>query len=1205
MAGEPGDRRGIHGKGQGVTATSELTGELRKLVRELEDDLRLRVEQQPDVLVRWEAEHKAAVARDRTASTWSAWRDERVTQAAVAWVLTTVFIRFCEDNGLVGPVWIAGPESRRQEALDAQLAYFREHPEHTDREWIEQAITYFASHKATRPLVDEHAALRLVSPSGDAAASLLAFWRERGEDGRLLRDMHDPELSTRFLGDLYQDISESARSMYALLQTPVFVEEFILDQTLEPALAERPLDGFKLIDPACGSGHFLLGAFARLLDRWHRHAPGLEAQVRVQEALDAIHGVDINPFAVVIARFRLTLAAMQASGLTRLEEAPAFDYHVAAGDSLLHGQQQQALDFGSMDPDSLASGFAYSTEDLAQIREILKLWRYDVVVGNPPYITVKDAAANRRYRERYPSCKGTYALTVPFMERFFQLAAHATDARPAGWTGQITSNSFMKREFGAPLIERFLSKQDLRLVADTSGAYIPGHGTPTVIIVGRNQKPVGTTVRAVLGIRGEPGRADDPAKGIVWQSIVEHVDEPGHDDGWTGTTDLDRIVLNRHPWSLTGGGALDLGRRIASSATKLLGDVAFEIGRTTVVGEDDAWIYELAAVRSQRYASLPFRPFIVGEQVRDFVLTLATVVLNPYRDSANSIPVERDSPAVDHLWPLRSVLSARVVFEKTLAQRDLPWWAHLESYSSKLRSRLSIAFAFVATHNHFVLDRGGKVFNRSAPVIKLPEGASEDDHLTLLGVLNSSTACFWLKQTSHNKGSQGVNEGVKAESWERFYEFTGTTLERLPLPDSLPLERGRWLDSLAQRYAEHAPDAVTANSVPSRHALDTARAESERIRARMITQQEELDWEVYRLYGLIDDELTYGGEPPGLALGERAFEIALARKINAGEEETAWFERHGSTPITEIPEHWPADYRELVERRLNLIASHPSIRLLEKPEQKRRWAQEPWAKREERAVCNWLLDRLEDKRFWFDNQGRPIPRSIGHLADDVARDSDLMSVLALWEGRPDVPVTQSLTRLLADEAVPYLAAYRYKDSGLRKRADWEQTWALQRREDAGEKVGPIPVPPKYTSADFVKTAYWRHRGKLDVPKERFILYPDAGRATDPTRVLGWAGWDHAQQSLALSTLIGLREQEGWSEDQLIPLTAGLAELQSWVEQWHADIDPAFGVSLAAFCREQLIQRKQQVGKTDAELAAWRPAKAGTRRRAAAKASEPK
>ena len=381
--------------------------------------------------------------------------------------------------------------------------------------------------------------------------------------------------------------------------------------------------------------------------------------------------------------------------------------------------------------------------------------------------------------------------------------------------------------------------------------------------------------------------------------------------------------------------------------------------------------------------------------------------------------------------------------------------------------------------------------------------------------------------------------------------------------------------------------------------LAEAHAGYERTRSQIIAVQEELDWEMYRLYGLIDENLTYNDEDlPGLTLGERAFEIAMARDEAPGEEETAWFARHGSVPIKEIPEHWPTAYRNLVKRRLDLIATDPSIRLLEKPEYKRRWAQEPWEKRQERALRDWLLDRLEDRRFWFDGQGRPLPRSVAQLADEVTRDADMVSVLALWEGRPDVPVTDSLVRLLADEAVPFLAAYRYKDSGLRKREAWEETWALQRREDAGEKVGPIAVPPKYTSADFRKHSYWQARGKLDVPKERFILYPGAGRETDPTPLLGWAGWDHAQQSLALSLIIGEREQDGWDDERLVPLVAGLAELQPWVEQWHADVDPAYGVSLAAFCREQLTARTAQVGKTLEELAAWRPEPARRGRRSA-------
>jgi type I restriction-modification system DNA methylase subunit len=57
------------------------------------------------------------------------------------------------------------------------------------------------------------------------------------------------------------------------LQTPELVEEFILDRTLEPAIAEFGLKEIRLIDPTCGSGHFLLGAFWRILDRWVRAEP--------------------------------------------------------------------------------------------------------------------------------------------------------------------------------------------------------------------------------------------------------------------------------------------------------------------------------------------------------------------------------------------------------------------------------------------------------------------------------------------------------------------------------------------------------------------------------------------------------------------------------------------------------------------------------------------------------------------------------------------------------------------------------------------------------------------------------------------------------------------------------------------------------------------------------------------------------------------
>lgn len=1171
-----------------MTATEALTDDLKKQVIALEDDLRQRIDEDPELREEWQRVHRQATVKERTAWSWAQWRDDRVTQTAVAWVLMSVFIRFCEDNGLVKPVWITGPGKRRQEALDAELAFFREHGTWTEREWLEDAIAYLGKLPATKALVDTHSALRYASPSGDAVENLVKFWRDRSDNGKLIHDLWDETLSTRFLGDLYQGLSQYAKDTYALLQTPVFVEEQILNWTLEPALRERPLEGFQMIDPTCGSGHFLLGSFNRLLDRWHKHAPAIEIQARVQSALDAIHGVDLNPFAVAIARFRLTVAALQTCGLRSLEEAPAFKYHLAVGDSLIHGPDSNVLP--GMEERGAFMPYHYATEDAQLLLEFLQERRYDAVVGNPPYITVKDKALNKIYRAKFGKiCKGTYALTVPFMVQFFALAKRGEHS---GWVGMITSNSFMKREFGVPLIETFMPTVDLRLVVDSEGAWIPGHntdGTPTVIIVGKSQSPVQPVVRAILskGVR-ETREHGDEGNGPYWSAVVSHWNDPGWDDNWISVTDLERRLLATHPWSLSGGGAIQLIEAIEQGKARLSARIVSPVGRSIRAGADEAFVRPVDwALRNPRLANR-LRVLLAGEDVRDWVASPELQILYPYVYGTKE---RLDDGLSLELWPLRTVLANRGTFSGDMAAAGLEWWEYMQHTSSAYTTPRSIAFAEVATHNHFVLDCGGRVFKQTAPIIKLPATATEDAHFELLGVLNSSTACFWLKQNSQPKG------GAADVSWLRTYQMSATTIQDLPLPGSLPIESARGLVSLAQDLSTREPQAICANGVPSREMLASAKKESEEIRARMVALQEELDWEVYRLYGLIDEDLNCGMDDlPELALGERAFEIALA----SSREETTWFTQHGSAPVAEIPARWPTTYRELVQRRLRLIAEHQYIRLLEKPEYKRRWSQDSWDKRQEQAVRGWLLDRLENRRFWFDGVGSSEPKNVVQIADEVSRDTDMVSVLSLWEGRPDVPVNESLAKLLADEAVPFLAAYRCSESGLRTRQAWEEMWGLQRRADRGAAAGTIPVPPKYRPADFRRPSYWRARGKLDVPKERFILYPDANRQGDPTTLLGWAGWDHAEQSLALSRIIGEREQEGWDDERLVPLVAGLAELQPWVEQWHSDVDERYGVSLAAFCREQLDQRAAQVGKTPAELAAWRPAPSGRGRKAGAK-----
>ena len=91
---------------------------------------------------------------------------------------------------------------------------------------------------------------------------------------------------------------------------------------------------------------------------------------------------------------------------------------------------------------------------------------------------------------------------------------------------------------------------------------------------------------------------------------------------------------------------------------------------------------------------------------------------------------------------------------------------------------------------------------------------------------------------------------------------------------------------------------------------------------------------MYRRYGLLDDAGVAGliADPvrvPELKLGERAFEIVLARRMAAGEIETQWFERHRSTPITEIPAHWPEPYKAVVAKRIETIENRRDIGLID------------------------------------------------------------------------------------------------------------------------------------------------------------------------------------------------------------------------------------------------------------------------------------
>lgn len=125
------------------TATARLVKDLRGLALELERDLAVRASERP-FADRLRGDYDEARGLERTAAGYGEWVAGRVTQAAAAWVLATVFVRHCEDNDLIDRPFLSGPGERLTLAEEYQNQYFADLPTLNNRDYLVAAFTHIA-----------------------------------------------------------------------------------------------------------------------------------------------------------------------------------------------------------------------------------------------------------------------------------------------------------------------------------------------------------------------------------------------------------------------------------------------------------------------------------------------------------------------------------------------------------------------------------------------------------------------------------------------------------------------------------------------------------------------------------------------------------------------------------------------------------------------------------------------------------------------------------------------------------------------------------------------------------------------------------------------------------------------------------------------------------------------------------------------------
>lgn len=212
------------------------------------------------------------------------------------------------------------------------------------------------------------------------------------------------------------ELKPEVRKAGGVYYTPEYIVDYIVANTVGEAIKGKTPDeivNIKILDPACGSGSFLLGAYKYLLN-YHKEyflknktkkymgsryeiideSGNLSLWVRKQILINNIFGVDIDSNAVEVAKLSLLLKSFEDSfnvneygqgSLLNEKILPSLDNNIKCGNSLIGNDFYEShLD---LDDATLYKINCFDWEE--EFKSIFKGGGFDVVIGNPPYVFIK------------------------------------------------------------------------------------------------------------------------------------------------------------------------------------------------------------------------------------------------------------------------------------------------------------------------------------------------------------------------------------------------------------------------------------------------------------------------------------------------------------------------------------------------------------------------------------------------------------------------------------------------------------------------------------------------------------------------------------------------------------------------------------------------------------------------------------------------
>ncbi len=627
--------------------------------------------------------------------------------------------------------------------------------------------------------------------------------------------------------------------------TPTYIVDYIVRNTVGKLLeGKTPKEAaeLKIVDPACGSGSFLLGAFQFLID-WHtqyysehepeNHAMGsspalyrsqngewkLTTHEKKHILLNNLHGVDIDTQAVEVTKLSLLLKVLEGESqesmgkqLSLLKERalPDLGRNIQCGNSLIgpdyYAARQMSMDFMDEEERQRVNAFDWKTA----FPQVFAKGGFDAVIGNPPYIRQELLGEQKEYfQKHYKVYHGASDMYAYFIERGISLLNHA------GVFSYIVANKWMRANYGEPL-RKWLKTQQLEEIVDFGDLPVFEHVTtyPCIIRIRGSGKP-STYINAVQ------------MKSLDISNLVAQIKE--------NTISIKCESLDDSGWTISDEKSTRLLEKLRRNGKPLVEYVHGKMYRGILTGLNEAFVINSATrqkiINENKKSMELIVPFLEGRDIKRYAKTISDKYLIFTRHGINI----NDYPSIErYLEKYKTKLMPKPKNWKGVGWAgrktgNYQWYEIQDKIDyHKEFEKPKITWGNLAITPKFYLDFEGYYINAPSVII-----ISESRYL--LGILNSKICYFFISQIA--AGRQGG-----------FFEYKPVYMSQLPIR-SINL-------SDQNDKATHDKVAALVERMLALHQKTTRTPqEKESLQREIEVTDRQIDQLVYELYGLTEEEI--------------------------------------------------------------------------------------------------------------------------------------------------------------------------------------------------------------------------------------------------------------------------------------------------------------------------------------------------------------